>query len=63
MATISTNKKKRPKTNMRRRSLMIIIIKANTIQNHKIRHRLKSRSKFEKMKKKNQEQIRLESNA
>lgn len=55
MGTISTNKKKRPKTNMRRRSLMIIIIKANTIQNHKIRHRLKSRSKFEKMKKKNQE--------
>ncbi len=34
----SINQKKEPKTNMRRRNLMIFIIKANTIQNHKIRN-------------------------
>lgn len=41
----STNQKKELKTNTRRRNLMIFIIKANIIQNLKIRNQLKSGNK------------------
>lgn len=41
----SINQKKELKTNTRRRNLMIFIIKANIIQNLKIRNQLKSGNK------------------